>query len=240
MADGLEGLFSDFPAPTSFDPSASYSFSNTPSLNLLQDLPAPQTTPPAAMGTSLTGGPTLSPDPSVPGGGWAGPGWGSVIGAAIPAATGLIGLFRGQGGAGDKALKQQYQATQPLQNASNAALNAYSTGTLRPPDQAAIDQYKKQRMAQYQQQLAAMGIPIGSAQADIQGMVDRDALVLQQQILNNYMTQGTQATGISASNLTNYAREQMVADQQQRQQWAQLMAELGKLGTQVDWGSLFS
>lgn len=237
MADGLEGLFSDFPAPVSFDPSQSYSFStNDPATsNIFMGLPQGAT----ASDTTTAPGVSTSTFP-ISGGQGGGINWASLIPAAIPAATGLIGLFRGQGGAGDKALKQQYQATQPLQNAGNTALNAYSTGTLRPPDQAAIDQYKKQRMAQYQQQLAAMGIPIGSAQADIQGMVDRDALVLQQQILNNYMQQGTQATGIAASNLTNYAREQMVADQQQRQQWAQLMAELGKLGTQVDWGSLFS
>ena len=74
---------------------------------------------------------------------------------------------------------------------------------------------------------------MGTAQADINKQVelagaDYDNKVYQQNFQNAFA-----ATGMTTSNLTNIARQQALQDQEQRQQWAEFMKELGKIGGDV-------
>ena len=211
MADGIEGLFSDFPAPMPTS-DAGTGFDNFRPMNLA---PNEQFMP--------TQG---------------GNNWASLLPAMIPAATGLLGYFTGQGGAGDKALKQYNQQIQGTQALGAGPAAAYKAGSYTPAQQAALDQYRAQRTAAYQQQLAQMGIPVGSAQADLNATVEREVLAMGQQMQQQNFQNAYQTAGLAQGGLGNYAMQQAYLDAQQRQQWAQFMAALGKLGTQVDWSSL--
>jgi hypothetical protein len=155
--------------------------------------------------------------------------------ALIPGAAGLIGYARGQGGATDKAIGELHGVTGPMQGAGNQALNAYTSGKLTPAQQAAVDQYRKQAMAKWQQYMANAGIPVSSAQADIENKVNMDTMAYANQLLQQDFQNAYAATGMTATNLTNVARMQALQDQEQRAQWAEFMKELGKIG-----GDIFS
>ena len=156
-----------------------------------------------------------------------------LIPSLIPVASGLIGMFRGQGGATDKALKAQGKSTQPMAAAGNEALQAYRTGTLTPSQQASLDQYRKQANAKWQQYFANAGIPVSSAQADIENKVNLDTEAYKNQLLQQDFQNAFAATGMSTTNLTNLARQQALQDEAQRKQWEDFMAQLGKIGGDV-------
>lgn len=162
--------------------------------------------------------------------------WMKVIPAAIPAAGGIIGMLHGQGGATDKAIKQMGKATGPIQAAGNQAIGAYNSGTLTSPQQAKVDQFKRENLAKWRQYLQQAGIPEGSAMADIEAKVNTDATAYAEQLLQQDFNNAYQATGLSVNNLTNLARMQAIQDEQQRKSWQDFMAAMGNLGTQIpDW-----
>jgi hypothetical protein len=163
--------------------------------------------------------------------------WSKFIPAAITGGTGLMGLFRDQGGATDKALKAQGKATQPMQAAGNQALNAYTSGKLTQPQQAAVDQFRKQAMAKWQQYFASAGIPVSSAQADIENKVNMDTQAYANQLLQQDFQNSVAATGMSVNNLTNLARMQALQDAEQRKAFQDFMAQLGKLGGDIFGGN---
>src|SRR5215831_8994774 len=80
--------------------------------------------------------------------------WQKYLPALVSGGAGLIGYLRGQGGETDKAIKELHGTTGPMQSAGNQALNAYTSGNLTPAQQAAVDQYRKQAMAKWQQYMA--------------------------------------------------------------------------------------
>jgi hypothetical protein len=161
--------------------------------------------------------------------------WMKLLPAAIPAATGLAGYFMNQGGAADKALKNQAAATQPLQTAGNQQLQQFQAGNVGPNAEAQLELYRKQRTAQLEQQAANSGIPVGSMESDFKATVDREVMAMRNQMLQQEWSNAQGSTQIAASNLTNLARQQMLADAQQRQEWAEFMKQMGQLG-----GDIFS
>ena len=172
--------------------------------------------------------------PTVYGGG--GVDWTKIIPAAIPAATGLIGMFTGQGNATDKAISAMNKSTRPLQKAGNQALGAYTSGTLTGPQQAKVDAFKQANLAKWRQYLANAGIPEGSAMADIEAKVNQDAAVYAEQQLQQDYKNALDATQLTSTNLGRVAQMQALQDAEQRKQWQQFMQAMGQLGTQIpDW-----
>lgn len=159
--------------------------------------------------------------------------FGNLLPSLLGGAGGLIGMFTGQGGATDKALKKQSQATGPLQAAGNEALEAYRTGKLTPPQQASVDQYRKAAMAKWRQYFANAGIPVSSSEADINNKVEMDTMAYANQLLQQDFNNAYQATGMSTNNLTNLARQQALEDAQQRNQWQEFMKQITKIGGDV-------
>src|SRR5690349_2244854 len=171
-------------------------------------------------------------------GGGGGFDWTKVIPAAIPAATGLIGMFTGQGNATDKAISAMNKSTGPIQKAGNQALGAYTSGTLTGPQQAKVDAFKQANLAKWRQYLANAGIPEGSAMADIEAKVNQDATAYAEQLLQQDFNNAYQATGLASNNLGRVAQMQALQDAEQRKQWQQFMQAMGQLGTQIpDWFS---
>lgn len=172
--------------------------------------------------------------PTVYGGG--GVDWTKIIPAAIPAATGLIGMFTGQGNSTDKAISAMNKSTRPLQQAGNKALQAYSTGTLLPYQQKEKDQIMNAVRAQYNQMYANMGIPVSTSAADIENMVQQAGAQYDNKVYQENFTNAYQASGLASTNLGHVAQMQALQDAEQRKQMQAFMEALGQLGTQIpDW-----
>jgi len=227
-ADGLFDFFSggDFAQPPAsapaFDPSSVSGGGDAGPIDLSKPI-------------TETDSPFAASFPKIPGadGGAGGFDYAKYLPALVSGGAGLIGYLRGQGGETDKAIKELHGTTGPMQSAGNQALNAYTSGNLTPAQQAAVDQYRKQAMAKWQQYMASAGIPVSSAQADIENKVNMDTMAYANQLLQQDFQNAYAATGMTATNLTNVARMQALQDQEQRAQWAEFMKEIGKLGGDI-------
>ena len=169
----------------------------------------------------------------IPAGGGGGFDISKLIPALIPAAGGLIGMFKGQGGATDKAISAMNKSTGPIQAAGNQALAGYTSGKLTPTQQAKVDEFKKQNLAKWRQYLANAGIPEGSAMADIEAKVNQDAQAYADTLLQQDFNNAYQATGLASTNLGRVAQMQALQDAEQRKQWEAFMQALGGLGTAI-------
>ena len=156
---------------------------------------------------------------------------GKMIPAAVGGIGGLVNMFRKD--PTDQAIKKMEKATGPMQAAGNQALQAYTSGTLTPTQQAKVDTFKKQQYAKWQQYLASAGIPESSAMADISAKIETDAQVYADSLLQQDFNNAFQATGLTTTNLTNVARQQALQDAEQRKAWEDFMRELGAIGGDV-------
>jgi hypothetical protein len=125
----------------------------------------------------------------------------------------------------------------PMQGAAKQALGAYTSGQLTAPQQAKVDEFKKQQLAKWRQYLANAGIPESSAMADIEAKVDMDATAYAEQLLQQDFQNAYAGMGLTTSNLQRIAQMQAVEDANQRKQWEEFAKTLGQLGT--DLGPLF-
>lgn len=172
--------------------------------------------------------------PTVYGGG--GFDWTKVIPALVPAAGGIIGMLRGQGGSTDAAINAMNKSTKGLQKAGNQALAAYTSGNLTGPQQAKVDAFKQANLAKWRQYLTNAGIPEGSAMADIEAKVNQDATAYAEQLLQQDFQNAYASTGLVSSNLGRVAQMQAMQDAAQRKQWEDFMKAIGGLSTQIpDW-----
>ena len=188
--------------------------------NAVTGLPGYPATPDIYPGTNTTMPPGTSAATTPPFNPW------SLLPAAVGGIGSIIGLARGQGSATDKALKRQAASTQGLANVGNQALQSYSTGQLSPAGQEEL----KRQMAQIDQQLASMGISDSTIRAQMINAAQTNLFAKEQQ---QYFNNAYQAIGLNQGNLADLARQQAVQDAEQRKAWADFMAAMGKLGTDI-------
>lgn len=119
--------------------------------------------------------------PGIPSGGGGGIGGINDILGLVGKGTGLLSTIMALKGAFTQSPYEKLGEN--MISASNKALKAYTSGKLTTTQQAAVDQFKRQEMARWQQYLASAGIPASSAMVDIQNKIEMDAQVYANQLL---------------------------------------------------------
>ena len=157
-------------------------------------------------------------------------GFGNVLKMAgiIPTAiSGIRGLFGRSPTEGN--LARMGKLSGPAGKTATSLLSSYNKGQLTGPQQAEVDQFKKQELAKWRQYLAAAGIPESSAMVDIENKINQDAAVYTQKLLQQDFQNAMQATGMAQGSLAQQAQMNYQIDMQNRAAMADAMAAIGKI-----------
>jgi hypothetical protein len=182
--------------------------------------------------SSLFGGDSSStPAPSTPApsGGSSG---GGVMDLLMPALLGggsmLASKLLGRGYEKDinKATKNIRTGANTATNQGNALVNAAAAGKLTPAQQAAVDQMKTEQNARNAQYLASLGIPVSTANVEMQNKTDQDALAFAQKLIDQSMQEGTALLGLGGTESTSLLTNAM-------KQKADLAAAISEIAKQM-------
>lgn len=128
------------------------------------------------------------------------------------------------------ALGPNGAATAPLLAMETSAANEAATGQLTQPQQAQVLQYVQQQQNQLIQQLANAGVQ--NPQSDsryIQGMqqIQQNAIAIQQQFIQQAISEATSAGGAASNNIATVANQQIALDKDFQDSLAATFAVLG-------------
>jgi hypothetical protein len=195
-------------------------------------------TPYGSPGSPASGGsgiPTGSYGKSPVGGGSGIGDIGKVLGSLGTAGGGIMGLVNSFRDSPTEKLmaKQQKLGMQNAQATSSAGqqqLQQYSQGQLSAPQQAAVDKFKKEQIAKWNQYFAAAGIPASSAQADMMAKVDQDAAAYAQSLLQQNFQNSVSALGLSGNTLAQQSAMNLAYEKEIAKSQADAMNAIGQLG----------
>lgn len=133
----------------------------------------------------------------------------STIVKALPAIIGggnqLVNMFRSS--PTEKLIESGQQQMRGISKATGKAgkgqLNQYIQGRLSEPQQAAVERFKQQQRAYWNQYFAKAGIPVSSAMAEIEGKIEQDAQVYANQLLQQNFENSMKSLGLSNNSLVS-------------------------------------
>lgn len=146
--------------------------------------------------------------PDEPGGGGFNP---AMLIKALPALAGggmnLVNMFRSS--PTEKLISSGQQQMRGISKAAGQAgkgqLNQYMQGRLSDPQQAAVERFKQQQRAYWNQYFAKAGIPVSSAMAEIEGKIEQDAQVYANQLLQQNFQNSMTSLGLANNSLAQQA-----------------------------------
>lgn len=112
---------------------------------------------------------------------------------------------------------------------ANQLISQYKSGTLSPGQQASIDQLTQNTKNQLRQYFASIGQADSTAAAQAMAQVDKEAMVMKQQMLDGALQQGLAAIGVAQGPLNTIAQYQLGQDQQLRQAFGNFALGAGML-----------
>lgn len=136
-----------------------------------------------------------------------------------------------------QALSEGGGVTGPLIATEQADLAAANAGQLTPAQQASVDQYIKNAQNQLLQQLAAQGVTNPTADSRyVEGIksIQAQALALQQQLIQQTLSNAFSAAGAASGNLATVANQQITADQEFQNALRESMNSLGGIVAGVE------
>jgi hypothetical protein len=155
---------------------------------------------------------------------------GGIMDFLMPALLGGGSMLASKliGGGNDKNINKMTKNLSTNANtasgAGQAMINAASAGKLTDPQQASVDQMKREQNARSQQYLAGLGIPVSTAQVEMSNKTDQDALAFAQKLIDQSMQEGIQLTGLG-----NAASTQLLTNAlKQKEDLANTIGEVAK------------
>jgi hypothetical protein len=97
---------------------------------------------------------------------------------------------------GAKAQKNLGTVSNEGTNIGKALMDRAAAGKLTDPQQAQVDAMKKEQNARNAQYLASLGIPVSTANVQMQGNVDANAVKMANDLINQSFQQGISALGL--------------------------------------------
>jgi hypothetical protein len=100
---------------------------------------------------------------------------------------------------GAKAQKNLGTVSNEGTNIGKALMDRAAAGKLTDPQQAQVDAMKKEQNARNAQYLASLGIPVSTANVQMQGNVDANAVKMANDLINQSFQQGVSALGLGGN-----------------------------------------
>ncbi len=200
------------------------------------------------------GTPGAAPAPGAPGSAATAPAAPSVPGTAPQGATGIpfvddlirqmranplqalgLGMTAASlaGGAGSQktppAVGQLNQLGTDAQATAQRLIQQHASGQLSGPQQASLDQTVQNTKNQIRQYFANIGMSDSTAARQAEAAVEREALAMKQEFLNQSLTQGLNALGIATGPLSQAAQFTLGQDKNLQQAFGQFGQAIGNL-----------
>lgn len=117
-----------------------------------------------------------------------------LLGVGAPLITKLMGATQDK--QINKGMGNLQTESNTATNAGKALIDRATAGKLTDPQQAQVDAMKKEQNARNAQYLASLGIPVSTANTEMQNQVDANAVKMANDLINQSFDQGIKAFGL--------------------------------------------
>ena len=128
-----------------------------------------------------------------------------------------------------QAVGQLNQLGTDAQATAQRLIQQHASGQLSGPQQASLDQTVQNTKNQVRQYFANIGMSDSTAARQAEAAIEREALAMKQEFLNQSLTQGLNALGIASGPLSQAAQYQLGQDKNLQQAFGQFGQAIGNL-----------